>query len=80
MQRQREIVYALAGFERRGREGTKRRRKKSLFRLLASRAIASTPRLSLCGGRRQQSIYRFRGADVTVFRQVRPILKPPGAR
>jgi ATP-dependent helicase/nuclease subunit A len=80
-QRQREIVYALAGFDeaktqreeeakRRGEEGAK-----------TTESAASSPPLPaslFVVGDAKQSIYRFRGADVTVFRQVQADIKAAG--
>lgn len=90
-QRQREIVYALAGFEeaRRGEEGEKRRRgEEKRGREEEARTIESVassphepsplPASLFVVGDAKQSIYRFRGADVTVFRQVQADIKAAG--
>ena len=69
--RQRQIVYALSGFSARPGE-----------RLLAGGAAldqASTPGSSLfIVGDAKQSIYKFRGADVAVFRQVQADIAAAG--
>ncbi len=66
-QRQREIVYALAGF---GAAST------------MTAASSETPPLRPASlfivGDAKQSIYRFRGADVTVFRQVQADIRQAG--
>lgn len=75
-QRQREIVYALAGFDEtrtRGEEDTRKRES-----VASSRHESSPPASLFVVGDAKQSIYRFRGADVTVFRQVQADIKAAG--
>ena len=67
--RQREIVYALAGFETTASQAP-------------SQALPETaqprPASLFIVGDAKQSIYRFRGADVTVFRQVQADIRQAG--
>ncbi|MBN1180335.1 MAG: UvrD-helicase domain-containing protein, partial [Anaerolineae bacterium] len=60
-ERQREIVYALTGFEQRT-------------------AQVVPPAVLFVVGDAKQSIYRFRGADVTVFRRVQDDMARAGGR
>ncbi|HEY86197.1 MAG TPA: UvrD-helicase domain-containing protein, partial [Chloroflexi bacterium] len=62
-QRQREIVYALAGFEPAG---------------ISNPSIKPKASSLFVVGDSKQSIYRFRGADVTVFRQVQADIQASG--
>lgn len=91
-QRQRDIVYALAGFGdagARGGEEAKRREEEEAKKKEAATSSphesspppASSPHESsslFIVGDAKQSIYRFRGADVTVFRQVQADIKAAG--
>ncbi|NJN97002.1 MAG: UvrD-helicase domain-containing protein [Anaerolineales bacterium] len=91
-QRQREIVYALAGFDeartrgeedarRRGGEETRTRGEEDTRKresVASSRHESSPPASLFVVGDAKQSIYRFRGADVTVFRQVQADIKAAG--
>ncbi|MEW5959449.1 MAG: UvrD-helicase domain-containing protein [Chloroflexota bacterium] len=84
-QRQREIVYALAGFEP-GNEGLEAREQRSRgehFQPSNLPPVATfqpfNPSTSLfIVGDAKQSIYRFRGADVAVFRQVQADIEAAG--
>ena len=62
-ERQRQIVYALTGFEQRG-----------------MRNVPGAPSTLFVVGDAKQSIYRFRGADVTVFRRVQADIQNAGGR
>ncbi|MBN1994045.1 MAG: UvrD-helicase domain-containing protein [Anaerolineae bacterium] len=79
-QRQREIVYALAGFEpaetavpAQNGEGAKKRNRQ----VLSPNSPISQSSLFVVGDAKQ-SIYRFRGADVAVFRQVQTDIQAAG--
>ena len=67
-QRQREIVYALAGFEPSKTVSVNEKPSK----------ISPAQSSLFVVGDGKQSIYRFRGADVTVFRQVQADIKQAG--
>lgn len=83
-QRQREIVYALAGFDeaKRRRADEARTRggedAKTIESVASSPHEPSPPASLFVVGDAKQSIYRFRGADVTVFRQVQADIKAAG--
>ena len=72
--RQRQIVYALSGFQGRGEASPE-------TAVLNSEAPPGMPRPYLfVVGDGKQSIYRFRGADVTVFREVQADVTAGGGR
>ncbi len=76
-QRQREIVYALAGFQPENGEteaGAQRSKQDKSLDLQSPNPHASL----FIVGDAKQSIYRFRGADVAVFRQVQADIKAAG--
>ncbi len=85
-QRQREIVYALAGFEPKPTKADSANGKLSTVTPSMSEQrgeleeVASNQKVSslFVVGDAKQSIYRFRGADVTVFRQVQADIKQAG--
>jgi len=70
-QRQREIVYALAGFEPPD-DSTAQPEAGS------NNAHSKSPASLFVVGDAKQSIYRFRGADVSVFRQVQADIRASG--
>jgi ATP-dependent helicase/nuclease subunit A len=71
-QRQREIVYALAGFD------TPAAPASNLGQELSEEPPANTLPSLFVVGDAKQSIYRFRGADVAVFRQVQADIRAAG--
>lgn len=75
-QRQREIVYALAGFDEARTQGGEDA--KTIESVASSPHEPSPPASLFVVGDAKQSIYRFRGADVTVFRQVQVDIKAAG--
>jgi ATP-dependent exoDNAse (exonuclease V) beta subunit len=83
-QRQREIVYALSGFSPTSAStGTfsavVRHRPEAAQHPLRSRGASPPPASSLfVVGDAKQSIYRFRGADVAVFRRVQADIREAG--
>jgi ATP-dependent helicase/nuclease subunit A len=76
-QRQRDIVYALAGFAEARTRGGEEAEKKRGEEEVEKREFITSSSLFVVGDAKQ-SIYRFRGADVTVFRQVQADIKAAG--
>ena len=76
-QRQRDIVYALAGFEANNRGTKAGEQGSSGAEGNSSQPVSHSPSLFIVGDAKQ-SIYRFRGADVAVFRQVQADIKAAG--
>jgi ATP-dependent helicase/nuclease subunit A len=83
-QRQREIVYALAGFEppETRSKGTGFSKTDQLHLRESSLGVDYSPKKKPASlfvvGDSKQSIYRFRGADVAVFRQVQEDIRQAG--
>jgi ATP-dependent helicase/nuclease subunit A len=81
--RQRQIVYALTGFSSRLQNGTKTGAENTdqndprIHPHLSAPGTSSTVELFVVGDSKQ-SIYRFRQADVTVFRQVQADIRASG--
>jgi ATP-dependent helicase/nuclease subunit A len=69
--RQQQIVYALSAFPQHGTRNTKHETRNTHHALASSLFIV---------GDSKQSIYRFRGADVTVFRRVQADVAAAGGR
>ncbi|MFH1632873.1 MAG: UvrD-helicase domain-containing protein [Chloroflexota bacterium] len=72
--RQRQIVYALAGFE----PSSPSRPPRSLRSIPAGSKTSEVSAGLFIVGDAKQSIYKFRGADVTVFRQVQADIEVAG--